>query len=60
MDQRDLKVSFNKGGSGSISASIRLPISWIKELGIDQDNRDVEVYFNEDQIIIKKMNTEQK
>ena len=54
MEQRKLKISFNKSGSGSISTSIRLPISWIKELGLDQDNRNVEVYFNGDQIIIKK------
>lgn len=54
MESRNLKVSFNKSGSGSISASIRLPITWIKELGINQDNRDVEVCFSEDQIIIKK------
>ena len=54
MEQRNLKVSFNKSGSGSFSASIRLPISWIKELGIDQDNRNVEVAFENGKIIIEK------
>lgn len=54
MEQRKLKISFNKSGSGSISTSIRLPITWIKEMGIDKDNRDVEVHFDKDKIIIKK------
>lgn len=55
MENRWLNITFNKSGSGSISTSIRLPITWIKELGIDAENRKVEVEFNGKEIIIKKV-----
>ncbi|HSQ90313.1 AbrB/MazE/SpoVT family DNA-binding domain-containing protein [Romboutsia sp.] len=54
MEKRELNITFNKSGSGSMSSSIRLPISWIKELGIDADNRKVEVEFDGEKIIIAK------
>lgn len=54
MEQRNLKVSFNKSGSGSISSSIRIPITWVKEMGIDKDNRGVVITFNEGKIVIEK------
>lgn len=54
-ESRQLKVSFNKSGSGSISSSVRLPISWLKEMGISKEDREVEVIFNNGEIIIKKL-----
>ena len=54
MKTRKLKISFNKSGSGSISASVRLPISWLKELGLTQENREVSVNFDNNKIIIEK------
>lgn len=54
-ESRQLKVSFNKSGSGSISSSVRLPISWLKEMGISKEDREVEVIFNNEEIIIKKL-----
>ena len=54
-ESRQLKVSFNKSGSGSISSSIRLPISWLKEMDISKEDREVEVIFNNGEIIIKKL-----
>lgn len=54
-ESRQLKVSFNKSGSGSISSSIRLPISWLKEMNISKEDREVEVIFNNGEIIIKKL-----
>lgn len=53
MEKRDLKISFMKSGSGSTSTRIALPISWIKKMGLDIDNRDVEVSFNEKDNSIK-------
>lgn len=54
-ESRDLKVTFNKGGSGSMSSRITLPISWIRDhLGITPEKRDVEVTLEDDKIIIKK------
>lgn len=54
-ESRQLKVSFNRSGSGSISSSIRLPISWLKEMNISKDEREVEVIFDNEKIIIKKL-----
>ena len=54
METRKLKITFNKSGSGSISASVRLPISWLKELGLTQENREVSVNFDNNKIIIEK------
>ena len=54
-ESRQLKVSFNKSGSGSISSSVRLPISWLKEMDISKEDREVEVIFNNEKIIIKKL-----
>lgn len=53
-EKRQLKISFTKSGSGSESTRLSLPIKWIRELGIDKDNRDVTVEIDEDKIIIKK------
>ena len=54
-ESRQLKVSFNRSGSGSISSSIRLPISWLKEMNISKEDREVEVIFDNEKIIIKKL-----
>lgn len=54
METRKLKITFNKSGSGSISASVRLPISWLKELGLTQENREVSINFDNNKIIIEK------
>ena len=54
-ESRQLKVSFNRSGSGSISSSVRLPILWLKEMNISKEDREVEVIFNNGEIIIKKL-----
>lgn len=54
-ESRQLKVSFNRSGSGSISSSIRLPISWLKEMNISKEEREIEVIFDNEKIIIKKL-----
>ncbi|MGL5797406.1 MAG: AbrB/MazE/SpoVT family DNA-binding domain-containing protein [Cetobacterium sp.] len=46
MKKRELKISFTKSGSGSDSSRITLPITWIKQMGLNIDKRDVEVNFN--------------
>jgi hypothetical protein len=55
MDKREVKVSFGKAGNG-IGAKISLPVPWLKKMGIFQEDRDVEMSYNEDthQIIISK------
>ena len=52
MEERKLKVIFGKSGSGSISPRISLPMSWIKDMGLSQEKREVKVEYDENQKII--------
>ncbi|WP_317412659.1 AbrB/MazE/SpoVT family DNA-binding domain-containing protein [Clostridium baratii] len=54
MEKRELKISFNKSGRGSITPKMTLPAVWIKEMGINIENREVEVVFENKEIIIRK------
>lgn len=53
-NERELNISFNKSGNGSFTPRISLPIAWIREMGIDQENRKVKVVFENNEIKIKK------
>lgn len=54
MEERKLNISFSKSGSGSYTPRISLPATWIKEMGIDVENREVLVSFDNEEITIKK------
>ncbi|UUC40235.1 AbrB/MazE/SpoVT family DNA-binding domain-containing protein [Clostridioides difficile] len=54
MEKRILKVLLSKSGSGSLSPKISLPATWIREMNITQEEREVEVYFENNEIRIKK------
>lgn len=56
MEKRVLKVSFAKGGSGSVSPRTTIPKTWLDALKITQDERDIELILDveKEQIILKK------
>lgn len=56
MEERKLNIIFNKSGSGSINTKVSLPVTWVKQMGITKDNREVIAEFNEEkqEIVIKK------
>lgn len=56
MEERKLNIIFNKSGSGSTNTKVSLPITWIKQMGITESNREVAATFNEkkQEIIIRK------
>jgi len=58
--ERVLKVTFNKSGGTSsrngITTRITLPTSWVKELGITEENREVVAKLEDDKIIIRPNN----
>lgn len=56
MEEREFNISFSKSGSGTYTPRISLPATWIKEMGIDVENRKVLVSFIEGKIIIKNQN----
>lgn len=56
MEKRELSISFSRSGAGNFSPKITLPKKWIDEMKITQEDRKVEVFFNENtkEITIKK------
>jgi len=56
MEDRTLKIIFNKSGSGSITPKMNIPISWLKDMGVTIQEREVIAIYDEDkkEIIIKK------
>ena len=56
MEVRKMNIIFNKSGSGSINTKISLPVTWIKQMGITKENREVVAEFDKEkqEIIIKK------
>ena len=53
-ETRTLNVSFNKAGSGSTSARLIIPKTWVDAMGITEEERAVDVTYNGDTIVIKK------
>lgn len=57
-ETREMKVMFNKSGGtaskGSYSPKISLPKSWLDEMEITLEERDVKVTFEDKKIIIEK------
>ena len=56
MEKRDLKISFGKSGSGSISPKLSIPKTFLDKIEVNQDEREIELELNEDtkEIIIRK------
>ncbi|MCC0658645.1 AbrB/MazE/SpoVT family DNA-binding domain-containing protein [Clostridioides sp. ES-S-0123-01] len=54
MEQRELNISFHKSGNGYTTTRLSLPINWVKELGISQEERKVIVTLEDGKITIEK------
>ena len=59
MEERQAKVSFNKSGGTAkgtaITNRVTIPTSWIKEMGITEDNREIKLVIENNKIIIEKI-----
>ncbi|MBC6003389.1 MAG: AbrB/MazE/SpoVT family DNA-binding domain-containing protein [Paraclostridium sp.] len=55
-EKRDLNIMFAKSGSGGKTTRLTLPMKWIKSMDITEDERSVEVIYDDEDksIIIKK------
>jgi len=62
MKVRKQNISFLKSGSGSLNSRIMLPITWVRELGLSQEEREVYIYQIGEEIVIRKtpMNFDKK
>lgn len=59
MEEKRARVIFNKSGGtagkGGITNRITIPTKWIKEMGITEEQREVNISFDGEKIIIEKM-----
>ena len=55
MEVRNLKMMFQKSGSGSVNTRIAIPLSWVREIGANEKERDVKVMFDGQKITIQKL-----
>ncbi|MCC0642375.1 MULTISPECIES: AbrB/MazE/SpoVT family DNA-binding domain-containing protein [unclassified Clostridioides] len=55
-NKRKLNMSFSKSGSGSMYTRISLPITWVRDMGLTQEDKTVVVEYDEHNqtITIKK------
>lgn len=57
--ERKAKILFNKSGGTAkgtaITNRVTIPTSWVKELGITEDNRDVKLIYDGYKITIEKL-----
>lgn len=62
MEERKLKINFNKSGRGSYTPRLALPILDLKSMGITPEDRQVKYYYDKenDIIIISKKGLENK
>lgn len=58
MEERKLRVIFSKDGRGATNTKITLPVKWVRNMGVNPEQREVVLQYDEEneQIIIKKAN----
>lgn len=47
MEERILKVLWNKSGSGSISPRVLIPIGWLRDMGVNEKDLELKAVYNE-------------
>ncbi|HBJ2613313.1 TPA: AbrB/MazE/SpoVT family DNA-binding domain-containing protein [Clostridium botulinum] len=48
-------ITFNKSGSGSKSGRLTIPVAFLELLGITEDDRNVNITFEDGKLIIEKV-----
>ena len=58
METKTVKVIFNRSGGtagkGGITNRVTLPTTWIREMGVTEESREVKISFDGRKIIIEK------
>lgn len=53
-EEREAKIIFNKNGNGYLTTKITIPVPWVRDMDLNEENRNVKIeYFNKT-ITIKK------
>lgn len=48
------KVTLSKSGKGNTTAKISIPLQWLQDLGVDENNKNIKLTKKRGQIIIEK------
>ena len=63
-EKRNLKVIFNRSGGtaskGGITSRITLPIAWVREMGLNPEDREIIATYDGEKIIIEKGKKDEK
>jgi hypothetical protein len=56
MEEIVKKVAFSKSGTGHITPKVSIPIEWIREIGITEEDKEIVIKFVPEtkEIILKK------
>ena len=54
MEIRKVNVIFNKNGRGFLSTKINIPVPWVRAMGITENNKELNLKFDGEKIIIEK------
>ena len=46
MEERTLKIIFIKSGDGYLSGKLSIPMTWLKDMDLTPEDREVEVIYN--------------
>ena len=64
METRNAKLIINKSGGTASEKSktyrVTIPNSWVEQLGISEDNREIELSFNGSEITVRRKQTMQE
>lgn len=47
LNMRITKVMFNSDGKGGVTPKISIPISWLRDMGIDTEEREIKLSYDE-------------
>ena len=53
-EKNNKKINFSKGGSGSLTAKITIPLSYVEHIGVTLEEREVAVNIDDNVITIVK------
>lgn len=48
MEERKLKIIFNRSGDGYLSGKLSIPMTWLKDMNLTPEDREVEVEYNKE------------
>ncbi|MBC2856833.1 hypothetical protein H3N56_10310 [Cetobacterium sp. 2A] len=59
---RDIKIMFSETSNGYVNARVSLPLSWLKDMKVTQDDRETEMTYSPrtKKITIRKKGSEVK